>query len=187
MKNSLFIVLFLFACNYSEKKLHGGKSPREIAHEVCKQHTHFKLDTTNEVFIANKYFAVLTSKKCFVGDCETNESPILLGLIRQKGKWKLDFISKKAIPNPTDFQDYPFQKIKKVNDRLLVLSYNFGTVIENFHDFYFNISDKENILMKVRTNLHDWNTNFDTVIVKQNENISLEHFDLLVYLKNQKR
>jgi hypothetical protein len=184
MKNSLFIALFLFACNHSEKKLYEGKSPREMAKEFCKQHAHFNLDTTNEVFIANKYFAVLTSQNCFVGDCETNESPILLGLIRKKGRWKLDFISKNAIPNPTDFQDYPFQKIKKINENVLVLSYNFGTVIENFHEFYFNISDKEKKLIKVRMNLHDWNTNFDTVIIKQNENISLEHFDFLGYVKN---
>jgi hypothetical protein len=107
-----------------------------------------------------------------------------LGLTRKKGRWKLDFISKNAIPNPTDFQDYPFQKIKKINEDVLVLSYNFGTVIENFHEFYFNISDKEKKLIKVRMNLHDWNTNFDTVIIKQNENISLEHFDFLGYVKN---
>ena len=168
MKNIFLIALFLFGCKSSEKKLQYETNPRKIAQGINKKYINFIIDFSNEILISNRYFTVLRSNKCYVGDCSIIDSPILLSLKRLNGKWKLDFISKKAIPNPNDFQDNPFQKIKIINDSVIVLKYNFGTVIEYFHDFYFKITSSENKLIKVIINYHDWNRNFDTVIVNKN-------------------
>jgi hypothetical protein len=187
MKIIFLIALFLFGCKSSEKKLQNEKNPRKIAQEINKKYINFINDFSDEILISNRYFSILRSNKCYVGDCNIIDSPILLSLKRLNGKWKLDFISKKAIPNPNDFQDNPFQKMDKINDSVIVLKYNYGTVIENFLDFYFKITSSENRLIKVIINNHDWNRNFDTVIVNKNENITLENFDFLEYIKNQNR
>lgn len=185
MKNVLTIscLLFFLGCSVDNKPhtqkndVKNPNDPAVIFTSFLKKHPSHKIDSTNVVFIQHLCFAVAKSNKCDASDCAPQYSPVLLIAEKDGNKWAYLYKQDKILPNPTYYQDNPFERIGKINDSTVVFQYNFGTIIEHFVSHYFRINTTNPYLLYSIDEKHDWGTGKDVTDSIDATGILLKDFD----------